>query len=185
MDVIKGSNTNINTLKYLFPNSSFEKRNDKWFAENQKYPLLQMNHSTDTPKSIDYNGFERNAKIYDNYSDYTTFKLAYNLDIKKNGGGSSPYYEDDVERVVGKLKTSKLIFKYYNQASTVTMLPHRKGFVDNITYEHNNKTYTYGTVTQGSDNICEIVNSKFIKGEKWNNFGTLDSKGKPSLKYID
>lgn len=185
MDVIKGSNTNINTLKYLFPNSSFEKRNDKWFAENQQYPLLQINHSTDTPKSIDYNGFERNAKIYDNYSDYTTFKLAYNLDINKNGGGSSPYYEDDVERVVDKLKTSKLIFKYYNQASTVTILPHRKGFVDNITYEYNNKTYTYGTVTQGSDNICEIVNSKFIKGEKWNNFGTLDSKGKPSLKYID
>ena len=185
MDVIKGSNVNINTLKYLFPNSSFEKRNDKWFAENQEYPLLQMNHSTDTPKSIDYNGFERNAKIYDNYSDYTTFKLAYNLDIKKNGGGDSPYYEGDVERVIDKLKTSKLIFKYYNQASAVTMLPHRKGFVDNITYEHNNKIYTYGTVTQGSDNICEIVNSKFIKGEKWNNFGTLDSKGKPSLKYID
>lgn len=185
MDVIKGYNVNINTLKYLFPNSSFEKRNDKWFAENQEYPLLQMNHSTDTPKSIDYNGFERNAKIYDNYSDYTTFKLAYNLDIKKNGGGDSPYYEGDVERVIDKLKTSKLIFKYYNQASAVTMLPHRKGFVDNITYEHNNKIYTYGTVTQGSDNICEIVNSKFIKGEKWNNFGTLDSKGKPSLKYID
>lgn len=185
MDVIKGSNVNINTLKYLFSNSSFEKRNDKWFAENQEYPLLQINHSTDTPKSINYNGFERNAKIYDNYSDYTTFKLAYNLNIKKNGGGGSPYYEGDVERVVDKLKTSKLIFKYYNQASVVTMLPHRKGFVDNITYEYNNKIYTYGTVTQGSDNICEIVNSKFIKGEKWNNFGTLDSKGKPSLKYID
>ena len=185
MDVIKNSNININTLKYLFPNSSFEKRPYKWFAENQEYPLLQINHSTNTPKSIDYNGFERNAKIYDNYSDYTVFKLAYDLDIKKNDGGESPYYEGDVEKVVDKLKTSKLVFKYYNQASTVTMLPHRKGFVDNITYEYHNKTYTYGTVMYGTDNICQVINSKFIKGEKWNNFGTLDSKGKPSLKYID
>jgi hypothetical protein len=40
MDVIKGSNANINTLKYLFSNSSFEKRQDEWFAENQKNPLL-------------------------------------------------------------------------------------------------------------------------------------------------
>lgn len=184
-DIIKSSNININTLKYLFPNSSFEKREDKWFAENQEDALLQINHNTDVPRSIDDNGFERNAKIYDNYSDYTIFKLAYNLSINKFKPGAASPYEEEVEAVVGKLKTSKLVFKYYNQASSVTMLPHRKGFVDNITYEHNNKTYTYGTVMQGSDNICEIVNSKFIKGEKWNNFGTLDSKGKPSLKYID
>ena len=184
-DIIKGSNVNINTLKYLFPNSSFEKRKDKWFAENQEDALLQINHNTGVPISIDNNGFERNAKIYDNYSDYTIFKLAYNLSIDKFKPGASSPYEEEVEAVVGKLKTSKLIFKYYNQTSSVTMLPHRKGFVDNITYEYNDKIYTYATVMQGSDNICEIVNSKFIKGEKWNDFGTLDSKGKPSLKYID
>nr|DAX57138.1 MAG TPA: hypothetical protein [Crassvirales sp.] len=92
---------------------------------------------------------------------------------------------DDVNKVVDKLKTSKLVFKYYNQAATVTMLPHRKGFVDNITYKLNDKLYTYGTVTYNTDNICEIKNLKFVKGEKWDNFGTLDSKGNSSLKYID
>jgi hypothetical protein len=46
-----------------------------------------MNHNTGNPKDVDYNGFERNAKIYDNYSGYSIFKFAYDLEIKKNGGG--------------------------------------------------------------------------------------------------
>lgn len=181
-DIVKGANVNINTLKYLFPNSSFEKRGGKWFAENQQNPLLQINHDNNNPRVIDYNGFERNAKIYDNYSGYSIFKFAYDFDIKKFDMDSFMILVDKVE---DKLKTSKLVLKYYNQASIVTMLPHRKGFVDNITYEYNNKLYTYGTVTYNSDNICEITSSKFVKGEKWNDFGTLDSKGVASLKYID
>ena len=184
-DIIKSTNVNINTLKYLFPNSSFEKRQDEWFAENQKNTLLQVNHDNNNPIVIDSNGFERNAKIYDNYSGYSIFKFAYDLRIRKTGGGGAPDYMDDVNNVVDKLKTSKLVFKYYNQAATVTMLPHRKGFVDNITYKFNGKLYTYGTVTYNTDNICEIKNLKFIKGEQWDNFGTLDSKGNSSLKYID
>jgi hypothetical protein len=114
---------------------------------------------------------------------YNILNENYNLNVS-----SSYKYSNDkiLELIQNSIKTSKRVFKYYNQSHAVTVVPHEKGYCDNVsTKDENGKINVFGSKVKKVSDKCGISSYKFVKGLKWNDFASTDSKGNTVVSYID
>jgi hypothetical protein len=93
--------------------------------------LLYIQHGGATQEfyNVENDKFKDNALLYNMFYGYNILNENYNLNVS-----SSYEYSNDkiLELIQNSIKTSKRIFKYYNQSHAVTVVPHEKGYCDNV-----------------------------------------------------
>lgn len=184
-DILNGYNTSIRTIKYLFPQASFDKSSTVLNVNDNDKKLLYIQHGGATQEfyNVENDKFKDNALLYNMFYGYNILNENYNLNVS-----SSYKYNNDkiLELIQNSIKTSKRVFKYYNQSHAVTVVPHEKGYCDNVSAkDENGKINVFGSKVRKVSNKCGISSYKFVKGLKWNDFASTDSKGNTIVSYID
>lgn len=184
-DILDGYNISIRTIKYLFPQASFDKPNTVLNVNNNDKKLLYIQHGGAAQEfyNVENNKFKDNALLYNMFYGYNILNENYNIGLSQNSADNN---SEILESIQSSIKTSKHIFKYYNQSHAVTIVPHEKGYCDNVSTKNaSGKINVFGSKVKKANDKCGISSYKFVKGLKWNDFAGLDSKGNTIVSYID
>lgn len=184
-DILDGYNISIRTVKYLFPQASFDKPNTVLNVNNNNKKLLYIQHGGATQEfyNVENDKFKDNALLYNMFYGYNILNENYNLGLSDKYKYSN---SEILELIQNSIKTSKHVFKYYNQSHAVTVVPHEKGYCDNIsTKDASDKINVFGSKVRKANDKCGISSYKFVKGLKWSDFASTDSKGNTIVSYID